>query len=171
MTANAQKPTPQESNLALCGAEVHGQHGRNYAVVHLGAAADLRQYAVQHPVAASTVTGKVFLKEPLGLTGMEISFGVLPAGVSVPFLHKHRENEEVYLFLKGKGQMLIDGEVVDVEEGTAVRISPDGARSWRNTSDEDLFYVVIQAKAGSLCAWTRSDGISVSDSVEWPAQA
>ena len=115
--------------------------------------------------------GKVFLKELLGLTGMEISFGVLPAHKSVPFLHKHRENEEVYLFLKGRGQMLIDGEVLDVEEGTAVRVSPDGARSWRNTSSEDLFYVVIQAKEGSLTAWTLSDGVDVPGKVEWPEEA
>jgi mannose-6-phosphate isomerase-like protein (cupin superfamily) len=113
--------------------------------------------------------GKVFLKELLGLTGMEISFGVLLPGAAMPFHHKHRENEEVYLFLQGCGQMLIDGEVLDVCEGTAVRITPAGVRTWRNTGDELLFFVVIQAKEGTLSQWTLSDGIGVPDAVGWPS--
>jgi mannose-6-phosphate isomerase-like protein (cupin superfamily) len=99
---------------------------------------------------------------------MEISFGVLPAHSSIPFHHKHQQNEEVYLFLQGKGQMRIDDEIFDVEEGSAVRIAPQGSRSYRNTSTEDLFYVVIQAKEGSLSAWTMSDGVRVPGAVQWP---
>lgn len=86
----------------------------------------------------------------------------------MPFLHKHRENEEVYLFIGGKGQIQIDGDVLDVEQGTAVRVSPEGARCWRNTSAADLLYIVVQAKECSLTAWTRSDGAEIPEKVRWP---
>lgn len=142
--------------------------GTNYALVHLGEIKDLRQYRFQHPSLPAAVPGKVFLQELLGLTGMEISFGLLPAGRSMPFHHKHRQNEEVYLFLRGRGQFQIDGQAHDVREGTAIRVSPEGVRSWRNNSIEDLFYIVIQAKAGSIDGGTTTDGVGVPGAVQWP---
>jgi mannose-6-phosphate isomerase-like protein (cupin superfamily) len=171
MTVHGQKATPEASNLPRIGAEVHERkQGRNYSLVRLGPVTELTRYGVQHPLAPRPVKGKVFLKEPLGLSGMEISFGVLRPRGAVPFLHRHRQNEEVYLFVRGKGQIQIDGEVLDVEEGTAVRIAPGGVRSWRNTSEEELFYIVIQATEGSLTAWTLSDGEEVEGMPEWPGQ-
>jgi mannose-6-phosphate isomerase-like protein (cupin superfamily) len=172
MTTNVQKATPQGSDMPLIGMEAREKRqGRNYSLVRLGGVQELARYGVKHPLVPVPVSGKVFLKEPLGLTGMEISFGVLPAHAAVPFLHKHRVNEEVYLFVRGRGQIQIDGDVLDVEEGTAVRVAPDGVRAWRNTSSEDLFYIVIQAREGSLTAWTLSDGVGVPGKAEWPGEA
>ena len=39
--------------------------------------------------------GRVELHEKLGLTGAEISVNELPAGAGVPFVHSHKENEEI----------------------------------------------------------------------------
>ena len=86
----------------------------------------------------------------------------------MPFHHKDQEHEELYLFIKGKGQFQIDGEVVDVREGTAIRVAPDGVRIWRNNSSEDLYFAVIQAKAKSLSGEDISDGIGVGNRIEWP---
>jgi mannose-6-phosphate isomerase-like protein (cupin superfamily) len=162
--------TPKAPELSTVGAvnEVEVKSGPNYTLAQLGETPSWRRYGVQHPAIPTPVMGKVFLKSLLNLTGMEISVNVLPAGASVPFLHSHRQNEEVYLFVRGKGQIQIDGDVLDVQEGTAVRIAPAGARCWRNTSQEDLAYVVIQAKEGSLTAWTRTDGVGVPGPVTWP---
>ena len=44
--------------------------------------------------------GKAFLHDLLGLTSCEISVSAMPAGVKFPFNHKHKQNEEVYIFLK-----------------------------------------------------------------------
>ena len=41
--------------------------------------------------------GKVFLHDLLGLTSCEISVNSMPAGVKLPFKHKHKQNEEVYI--------------------------------------------------------------------------
>ena len=39
---------------------------------------------------------RIELHEKLSLTGAEISLNELPAGASVPFVHSHKENEEIY---------------------------------------------------------------------------
>lgn len=169
MTAILTKATPEQSNIPATGEVRERRQGVNFSMVRLGGVHELYNYGIKHPLIPVATRGKVFLKELLGLTAMEISFGVMPARRSIPFHHKHKVNEEVYLFLRGKGQVRIDGEVMDVDEGTAVRVAPGGVRSWRNTGDEDLFYVVIQAKENSLTAWTVSDGVSVPGPVEWPA--
>ena len=39
--------------------------------------------------------GRVELHEKLSLTGAEISINQLPAGASVPFVHSHKNNEEI----------------------------------------------------------------------------
>ena len=57
--------------------------------------------------------GKAFLHDLLGLTSCEISVSAMPAGVKLPFNHKHKQNEEVYIFLKGEGSMTLDNEVVN----------------------------------------------------------
>ncbi len=41
-------------------------------------------------------TERVELHDKLGLTGAEISINVLPAGAGVPFVHYHKQNEEIY---------------------------------------------------------------------------
>ena len=47
---------------------------------------------------------RIELHEKLSLTGAEISLNELPAGANVPFVHSHKENEEIYfvnyLFVK-----------------------------------------------------------------------
>lgn len=65
--------------------------------------------------------------------------------------------------------MQIDGEVVNIKEGTVVRVTPDGNRTWRNNSQEDLYYVVIQAKEGSLRQDTFEDGIPCEQTPTGPA--
>jgi len=141
--------------------------GDNFTVAHIGKWADLDRYAFQHPKLPKPYPGKLFLKKELKLTGMEVSLNKLPPGTQMPFYHKHQENEELYLFIKGKGQFQIDGEVVDVHEGTAIRVAPEGVRTWRNNSSEDLYFVVVQAKAQSLSGQDISDGIGVEGRVEW----
>ncbi|MBX9666301.1 MAG: hypothetical protein K2X93_01730 [Candidatus Obscuribacterales bacterium] len=57
--------------------------------------------------------GKLFLKDHLGLTGMQVSLNLFPAGASMPFYHQ--QNEELYIFTRGEGQIQLDNETFDVE--------------------------------------------------------
>ena len=94
--------------------------------------------------------GKVFLHDTLSLTGCEISVNTVQKGFKVPFNHKHKQNEEVYIILKGQGCITVDGERIDVQEGSAVKIAPDASRTIENTGDGEFQFICVQAKANSL---------------------
>ena len=99
------------------------------------------------------------LHDRLGLTGAEISVNTLPAGASVPFVHAHKANEEIYFILSGKGKVIVDGEDVDLNEGDWIRIAPAGKRQFFASSDSPISYICIQVKADSLGAYTADDAI------------
>lgn len=149
-------------------ADIRTRSGENFRVAHTGPLSELNSYKLEVPALNRTVSGKLFVKQFLGLTGMQISMNKLPAGAAVPFYHQHKENEEAYIFIGGNGQMQIDGETFDVEEGAIVRVSPNGSRSIRNNSKADLYFICIQAKDGSLNLETFEDGIKSDKPVEWP---
>lgn len=94
--------------------------------------------------------GKVFLHDALGLTSCEISMNTVPQGFKVPFNHRHKQNEEVYIILKGEGALTIDGKEVDVKEGSVVKVLPDASRTIENKGKGEFQFICIQAKAGSL---------------------
>ena len=111
--------------------------------------------------------GRVTLHEELGLTGSEVSINNLPAGVSVPFVHAHKQNEELYIILKGKGQFYIDGEEFAVVEGDVLRLDPAAARCVKADADSSLSYICIQTQAGSLKGFTETDGVPVEAKPSW----
>ena len=71
------------------------------------------------------------LHDKLGLTGAEVSVNRLPAGAAVPFVHAHKQNEELYGVLEGRGELWIDGEVVELKAGDWFRISPAASKATR----------------------------------------
>lgn len=60
---------------------------------------------------------RVELHDLLSLTGAEVSVNHLPAGAGVPFVHAHKQNEEIYGILEGKGKVVIDRETVELAAG------------------------------------------------------
>lgn len=146
------------------------REGKHYCAAELGSLESWNGYTAEiAALPGKKVPGKLFLNPILGLTGMEISANCLPAGAKVPFYHRHRKHEELYLFIKGRGQFQIDGDIVDISEGTVLRVAPDGERTWRNNSQENLYYVVIQAPHGGLDVAGTEDGEPIARAVEWPA--
>lgn len=145
------------------------ESGQNYTAGHLGAFAELQRYSFTVPaLGGKKVPGKVFVKEQLGLTGLEMSYNTFPPSIGMPFLHAHRENEEVYLFISGKGEFMVDGEVFPVSEGSVVRVTPAGVRAYRNTGEDALHFIVLQVKENSLSAATIEDGFVIDGGVHWP---
>ena len=103
--------------------------------------------------------GRVELDEKLGLTGAEISVNELPAGAGVPFVHSHKENEEIYGILAGKGKAVIDGETVDLTAGDWLRIAPAAKRQFFAADDSGITYLCIQVKENSLEHFTATDAV------------
>jgi mannose-6-phosphate isomerase-like protein (cupin superfamily) len=139
-----------------------GMNGTNFSVAEAGSFGGILS------VTEGPAAGKYFLKDRLGLTGMEVSLNQLPEGAAVPFYHTHRENEELYLFIGGCGQFQVDGQIIEVKEGTTVRVGPEGERTLRNNGSGDLFFIVIQVKADSLRQWVMTDGVILDKPVTWP---
>jgi mannose-6-phosphate isomerase-like protein (cupin superfamily) len=140
---------------------------KHYTVAQLGALEDWDQHSFTHPAFPEPVPGKTFAKDALGLSGMEVSFNSVPPQSGIPFYHRHHANEELYVFLSGRGEMQVDGETIAVSEGSAVHVAPAGKRAWRNTGDTPLVYLVIQARTGTLAQGDISDGEVMPGDVVW----
>lgn len=103
--------------------------------------------------------GRAELHDALKLTGAEISVNRLPAGAGVPFVHAHKNNEEIYGVLDGKGKAVIDGEEITLAAGDWVRIAPASKRQFFAAEDSGITYVCIQVKENSLDGFTMTDAI------------
>lgn len=110
--------------------------------------------------------GKYFIGQDIGLTGSEVSINCLPAGQSVPFVHAHKKNEELYIITGGNGTFFVDGEEFPVQEGSLIRVAPNGQRACK-AGDKNLYFICIQAQKGSLEQATMQDGIIVEAKASW----
>ncbi len=117
--------------------------GKNFAHTSIGS---LREFE-----------GKQFVKDVTDATSCEISFGTLRQGESVPFFHRHKENEENYIILSGSGKFQIDNYVFDISEGSVIRVSTGCDRNLKCISPEAMTYICIQAKEGSINGYTMTD--------------
>lgn len=99
------------------------------------------------------------LHETLSLTGAEVSINTLPAGASVPFVHSHKNNEEIYGIIDGKGTAIIDGDTVEITAGDWLKICPAAKRQFFAASDSGITYICIQVKQNSLDGFTVDDAI------------
>lgn len=100
---------------------------------------------------------RIELHETLALTGAEISINTLPAGECVPFIHFHKNNEEIYGIISGNGKAIIDGEEISLTVGDWVKIPPSSKRQFFATENSPITYVCIQVKENSLGAYTMAD--------------
>ncbi|MDE7296831.1 MAG: cupin domain-containing protein [Clostridia bacterium] len=99
------------------------------------------------------------LHDALALTGAEISINALPAGASVPFVHAHKQNEEIYAILSGEGKAVIDGESVSLKAGDWLRIAPSAKRQFFASEKSAIKYICIQVKEHSLEGYTMTDAV------------
>jgi mannose-6-phosphate isomerase-like protein (cupin superfamily) len=142
--------------------------GTHFTYFHAGTKEGWTEFRLEPPAVPLPARGKLFLRNLLGSAGLELSLNVVAPGKGIPFLHKHRENDEVYIVVGGRGQFLVDGECLDVGEGSALRIGPAAARAWRNNSDAPLYFLCIQYRAGSVIQGGTLDGQRVDGKPTWP---
>ena len=102
---------------------------------------------------------RVELHDQLNLTGAEVSINILPAGASVPFIHSHKQNEEIYGVLEGKGKVVIDEETIELNAGDWLNIAPAAKRQFFASQESAIKYICIQVKENSLENYTMTDAI------------
>ena len=101
---------------------------------------------------------RIELHDEIGLTGAEISVNKMSKGEMVPFVHAHKENEEIYYVISGSLTAIIDNEEVILKEGEFLKIDPIGERCLK-ANLTDVSYLCIQVKANSLTSYTKDDAI------------
>ena len=138
----------------------------NFGAINLGRLADVKDYVLQLGPDIK-IPGKVFGGQAVGATGGEFSFQVFSPGQETGFLHTHKNHEELYFFLSGNGEFQVDGKVFPVEEGSVVRVAPEGRRSVRNNGAEPLVMLCVQYRGNTFTAEDATDGNIFPDRVEW----
>jgi mannose-6-phosphate isomerase-like protein (cupin superfamily) len=61
--------------------------------------------------------------------------------------HRHKTQEEVYFVASGTLQFKLEDELIDVPEGTVVRVAPEVTRSVWNKGPEDAVVIVVSTKS------------------------
>lgn len=141
--------------------------GINHNAIDLGAFDLLMDYSYMHPKRQQEVKGKLFIGEMLNSTSAEISFTVIPPETEMPFMHQHKNHEEIYVILKGSGQFQVDDSLFEVSEGSIIRVSPNGKRIYRNNSTSPLTFLCIQNQVGSLNSFQVEDGFLANGEILW----
>lgn len=140
--------------------------GTHFSALSTGSFSQLNDYVL--PVAPGMeIQGKVFMGQTLQTTGAEISFQSFAPGKETGFLHTHQTHEELYIFVSGKGEFQVDGQVFPVGEGSVVRVAPEGKRSVRNNGTEPLIMICVQDKAQTFTAQDAADGQLLQEPVKW----
>jgi mannose-6-phosphate isomerase-like protein (cupin superfamily) len=61
--------------------------------------------------------------------------------------HRHKTQEEIYFVISGRLQFKLEDEIIDVSEGTVVRVAPEVARSVWNAGPGDAILIVVSKKS------------------------
>lgn len=142
------------------------EKGTDFSAVNFGKLDGIKDYVLELGPEIK-IPGKVFGGHAVGATGGEFSFQVFAPGQETGFLHTHKNHEELYFFLKGKGEFQVDGKVFPVEEGSVVRVAPNGRRSVRNNGTEPLGMLCVQYRGNTFTAEDAADGNILNEPVKW----
>lgn len=138
----------------------------NFSAISVGALNELSDYVLELGPEVK-IPGKVFGGAALGATGGEFSFQVFQPGTESGFLHTHKNHEELYFFLSGKGEFQVDGEVFPIAEGSVVRVNPAGRRSVRNNGTTPLVMLCVQYRGNTFTSEDAADGVILNEEVKW----
>lgn len=76
-----------------------------------------------------------FATKPLGLTTSGLGLQKVLPGRTVPFTHRHKVQEEVFIVVAGSGIIHLDGNEVQLTQWDAVRVAPSVVRTLEGGPD------------------------------------
>ena len=71
-----------------------------------------------------------FGRGPMGAQDVGVSHWRYAPGFRSTMGHRHREQEEAYLVISGSGEMMLDGEVIELAQWDLVRVAPATVRAF-----------------------------------------
>jgi mannose-6-phosphate isomerase-like protein (cupin superfamily) len=72
---------------------------------------------------------------PLELEGFGVSYQRIAPNYRVPFAHRHKQQEEVYVVTDGGGRANLAGEIVELKKWDAIRVPKDTMRGFEAGPD------------------------------------
>jgi mannose-6-phosphate isomerase-like protein (cupin superfamily) len=81
---------------------------------------------------------------PLELEGFGVSYQRIAPNYRVPFAHRHKQQEEVYVVISGGGRAKLEDEIVDLKQWDALRVPKDTMRGFK-AGPEGLEVIAIGA--------------------------
>lgn len=72
---------------------------------------------------------------PLELEGFGVSYQRIAPNYRVPFAHRHKQQEEVYVVTDGGGRANLEGEIVELKKWDALRVPKDTMRGFEAGPD------------------------------------
>ena len=84
----------------------------------------------------------------LGLEKLAFSYQRYGPGFRLPFGHKHKEQEEVYVVTAGSGRMKLEDEIIEIEQWDAIRVPADVMRGVEGGDDGLELLAIGAPKSG-----------------------
>jgi uncharacterized cupin superfamily protein len=81
---------------------------------------------------------------PLGMENAGLSYIRIAPGFRIPFGHKHKNQEEVYVLVNGNARVKLEDEIREMKQWDAVRVHRDTVRSFE-AGDEGAEFLIIGA--------------------------
>jgi mannose-6-phosphate isomerase-like protein (cupin superfamily) len=76
-----------------------------------------------------------FARKHLDSAHLGVSLFRYGPGFRAPYGHRHREQEEAYVVVRGSGRMRLDDEIVDLRTWDCVRVAPAVVRGFEGGPD------------------------------------
>jgi mannose-6-phosphate isomerase-like protein (cupin superfamily) len=85
-----------------------------------------------------------FARTPLEGKSLGLSLFTLEPGFRIPFGHKHEQQEEVYVVVRGSGRVKVEDEIVELGQWDAIRFDTGTMRNME-AGPEGMEYVAFGA--------------------------
>ena len=88
------------------------------------------------------------MTEDLGAEQVAFTYRRMPqhTGGKGAYGHRHKSQEEIYFVASGKLQFKLGDEVLELEQGSAIRIAPETWRSVWNDEPEDAELIIVSMR-------------------------
>jgi mannose-6-phosphate isomerase-like protein (cupin superfamily) len=90
-----------------------------------------------------------FAREELELEESAVTYQRLAPNFRIPFGHRHKEQEEVYVLVSGSGRLKLDEEILELRQWDAVRIPKETTRNFEAGPDGAEMILFGAPNAGS----------------------
>jgi quercetin dioxygenase-like cupin family protein len=83
-----------------------------------------------------------FARSHIDSEHLGVSYFRFGPGLRSPFGHRHREQEEAYVIIKGSGRIRLDDHVADVKQWDLIRVAPQVVRAFESGPDGIEFIAI-----------------------------